>query len=236
MVVLREGHIHLNLLIDLCADQLLFKPRNESAGTNGQIVVLTLAALESHTVHKAFKIQNRHIPVLHRPVGNFNIPCVALPFFTDFLVNFLIAYAAVKLLQLDPLIFAKLHLRLDGTLRRKNKRLSFLNLYHINLRRRHNILPALFQRILIGVRKHFIYRILVKNFRSVHLLYHLTGNLPLTKAGNIYSVLILQKSALKRLLHLVSGNLNRQLCHVFFQFLYLYAHPGTSSLICPFLK
>ena len=45
MILLRESNVYFLLLTDLCTDQLILEARDEAAGTDGQGVILCLAAL-----------------------------------------------------------------------------------------------------------------------------------------------------------------------------------------------
>ena len=64
LILLGEGDVDVKLLASGVADDLILKAGDEAAAAQGQAVVLSLAALESDTVHKALEVDIHDIAVL----------------------------------------------------------------------------------------------------------------------------------------------------------------------------
>ena len=64
LILLGERDVDVKLLAGGVADDLILKAGDEAAAAQGQAVVLSLAALESNTVHKALEVDIRDIAVL----------------------------------------------------------------------------------------------------------------------------------------------------------------------------
>ena len=59
-----EGDVHIELFASGVAHDLILKAGDEAAAAQGQAVVLRLAALECHAVHKALEVDIHDIAVL----------------------------------------------------------------------------------------------------------------------------------------------------------------------------
>ncbi len=59
-----EGDVHVELLAGGVANDLLLEAGDEAAAAQSQVVVLSLAALECDTVHKALEVDINDIAIL----------------------------------------------------------------------------------------------------------------------------------------------------------------------------
>ena len=64
VVLLREGNNYVLLVAGLAADQLILEARDECAGAQSQLVMLSLAALERNAVYKALEVDVNGIVLL----------------------------------------------------------------------------------------------------------------------------------------------------------------------------
>ena len=126
MVIFGEGYVYFGLLVQFSTNQCLFESGNEGTGTDGQGIILTLAALKCNTVHKTFEINNGHITVLNSTVFHVNGSRIALTLSVDLSVDILIAYLNVDLVNLHTLVLAKSNFRLQRNFCGKDERLASL--------------------------------------------------------------------------------------------------------------
>ena len=214
MILLREGHVYFYFLADLSAYQLLLKARDKCAGTDGQRVIGSLAALECLSVNEALEIDHGHIAVLNCSVlyGDGSGVCLAL--LVDLCVYFLIGRCSICLLYLDTLVLTQGNLRLYSYFCCEDEGLALLQLYDIYGRTGYDLKLALVCCLRICLLDQRVCSVIVKYFRSVHLLDHLARNLALTEARNRNLLSILQVSVLERCLYFLCSYLYSQLCHV----------------------
>ena len=214
MIIFRELHVHFHILVDLSADKLLLKSRDKRAGTDGQRIIRALATLKCFSVYKSFKIQCDHIILCHAPVCHFHRSSVALTLPLDLCVYIFRGHFHRDLIYLEALVFSQLHFRLHRHFRCKDKGLALLHLYHVYFRLGHNIQLTLVISLAVSGGDHTVDSVLVKDLRSVHLFQHLARYLSLTEARERDLPALLQICRLDRLLHFLSGNLDRKLCHI----------------------
>ena len=114
MVLLREGYIYVYFLTDLCTDQLIFKARDEAAGTDRQRIILSLSALERNTVYKALEVELDHIALLNCSVIYIDGSGVILALLIDSPVSTSssVTSTGVCLLYLYALVIAQSYFRL----------------------------------------------------------------------------------------------------------------------------
>ena len=214
MILLREGHVYFYFLADLSAYQLLLKARDKCAGTDGQRVIGSLAALECLSVNKALEVDDGHIAVLNCSVLYGDGSGVRLALLVELCCYFLISRCGVSLLYLDALVLAQGYFRLYCYFCGENEGLALLQLYDVYGRAGYDLKLALVCCLRICLLNQRVCRVIIEYFRSVHLLDHLTRNLSLTEARNGNLLSILQISVLKRCLYFLCGNFNSQLRHV----------------------
>ena len=64
LVLLGEGHVHVELLAGSVANNLLLETGDKAAGTQNQAVMLGLAALKGDAIHKALEVDISGIAIL----------------------------------------------------------------------------------------------------------------------------------------------------------------------------
>ena len=189
-------------------------------GTDSQGIIFSLAAFESNTVNKAFKIDNCNVSVFHCSFHSYHSG-VVFSLLVQICFHFFLCHSGIDLLHFNPFVFAQGHFRLKSHFCGKDKRLSGLNLCNINLRGGNDCFFAFFNSLLICLRDHFVGCILIKEFFSIHLLNHLAGHFALTETGNLNFSLIFLISLLNCSFQLFRRHFNGKLSHVFFQFFHL---------------
>ena len=213
MIILRESHVHVKLFLSLLTYYLIFKARDKRIGAQGQRMVLTLAALECLTVHKAFIIQNDLVTVLCCTVY-YGHTRIFVTLFVDEFIHIRIGHFAVRFLNLHALVFTDLCFRIQSHFRRKYERLACFQCHDVDLRTGYDLFFALIVCFLVSIRDRIIYSIAVKEIFSVHLLDDLTGYLALTEPRYIDLVLISSVCSFYEFIKLVLCHLNGQLRHI----------------------
>lgn len=84
MIIIRELHVHVEFIAYVVAGNLLFKARDETAGTQSQRIVFALAAFKSFAVDKAFEIDFSGIAHSSRTIFNNDHAGVAIANLFDF--------------------------------------------------------------------------------------------------------------------------------------------------------
>ena len=69
-VILGEGYIYIKLIADILADNLILKAGDKLTGAECKRMTLSLAAVKSYAVLKAFKVDNNGVAVLCGAVLN----------------------------------------------------------------------------------------------------------------------------------------------------------------------
>ena len=216
MVICGEGHLDLALLSGLRADQLLLEAGNERTRTDGQGIILALAAVKSNAVNEALEVDHGHILILHRTILYGNRSCVVLPFLVDLFLHLIIGYGNIDLLNLHALVLTERHFRLQRNFRCENKGLSLFNLHDIYRRLGDNFeFLVLCKFPVVSDGNQCICSVLIKNTGAVHSLDHLIRNLSFSESGNAHFILILLISGPDCLIEFLCSDLDRKHCHVF---------------------
>ena len=127
MILFGEGHVHFHVVSSLLSDELFLKGIDEGVGTDGQRVILALAAFKRFAVRKAFIIDHSHIAVFYRSVHR-NHSGVVLSLLVQVCVNLFVGNRHVGLRHFHTLIGAKRNFRLQSHFCRKDEGLSGLDL------------------------------------------------------------------------------------------------------------
>ena len=220
MILFGEGHVHFHVVSSLLSDELFLKGIDEGVGTDGQRVILALAAFKRFAVRKAFIIDHSHIAVFYRSVHR-NHSGVVLSLLVQVCVNLFVGNRHVGLRHFHTLIGAKRNFRLQSHFCRKDEGLSGLNLRHVDLRGGYDGLLTFLKRLLVSVRDQRVRCILIEKAFSIHLLDHSAGHLALTETGNLDFSLVFLICLLNRGLKFLCGNLNRKNRHVLFLLFHL---------------
>ena len=172
------------------ADQLILEARDEGAGTDGQRVILALAAFELNAVYGTNEIDGCDIILLDLTL-NLNDTCILLELCSELLVYFLCAYSGLSLLYRNALILTEGNLRLYSNGCCVDHILIHIDLLYADLRSGNDLEAGLLRSLRIGLIKNLIERILEEYLRSVHLHDHLLRCLALTETRKIELVTVL---------------------------------------------
>ena len=230
MIIRREGHLHLAVLSDFLADQLILKARDKAAGTDRKRLVFSLSAGKGLSIHKSLIVQVDHIVLLHRSIRNIHHPRIVVALFLDLGIYIFILYFRFRFGYFNSLVFAQSDRRLESHLGREDKGFALFNLFDRKLRIGNNLLLALLHRLRIFFIDHFIGGIIVENALPVNLFDDSARRLPLTETGYIDSAFIFQISLIDRLFQCLFGYFDGQLCHPFIQLFNFNAHSLTFLL------
>ena len=223
MVVLGEGHVQLGLLTGLLPDELFLEAVDKGMGPDLQGMALSLSAFKGFSVQEALEIDLCGIALCDLALL-LHASGVAVSFLLDLALHVLIGHGGIHLLHLHALILAQLHLRTLRHLRGKDKGLSLLDLDNLHRRGGNDIHTAFVHGLFIVILDQDIGGLLVEHLRSVHFLDNLPRHLSLTEAIDPDPVSLLQIGLVQSRLHLLLGDLDGQLYHVFFQIFYLNVH------------
>ena len=172
------------------ADQLILEARDERAGTDGQRVILTLAAFELNTINGTYKIDGCDIVLLDLTL-NLNDTCILLELCSELLIYFLRTYSSLCLLYRYALILTEGNLRLNSNGCRVDHILIHTDLLNADLRSGNDLKAGLLRSLRVSLIQNLIERILEEYLRSVHLHDHLLRCLALTETRKIELVTVL---------------------------------------------
>ena len=184
VVILGEGDVEILLLTGLHADDLILKAGNEAAGTELELVVLALAALERLAIVEAFEVDDGDVALLGLAV-NRDEAGVALGHLVQALLNVVSADLDLFLLRGQALVLAELDLGIHGNGRLEGEAvLVDLVVHDLDLGIADNVEAALADGLRICLGQGDVNGIAVENTRAVELLNHLAGGLAGAEAGN----------------------------------------------------
>ena len=194
------------------ANDLILEARDERAAAQGQVVVLSLAALKSDTVHKALEVDISDIAILSSTLTG-QLTGVALLHALQLCIDGLVGNSMDSLLNGQTVVVADLdfghHSDLDG----QGHALGLAGSIHRNLGTANRLDAGFLHSCLVSSGEQLIDGIIGKDISAVHLLDQRTGSLALAEAGHgVLLALLLEyigHCALKGLS--VDGEL--QLCH-----------------------
>ena len=185
VVLLGEGDVHVELLTDLVADDLILEAGDEGAGAQLQVVVLALAALESDAVDEALEVDLGGVAVLGGSlIGDLGLAGVALADDLDLVVDLDLGCGLDHLGGLDALVALDLHGGLHGNGSGEGDAVV-VDVGDIEFGAAHGLHTGLGQSGLIGLGKHLVSGILPENALTVHTLDDGAGSLTLTEAGDV---------------------------------------------------
>ena len=112
-ILMREGHVHIERVFGVVADNLIFEARNKGAGTEFQLVVFAFAAVKCNAVHKAFKVDHSDIAVLRGSVFHRDDARVAVHEFIDLGVDLVVSRFHFLFGGFEFLVCLDFHVGLD---------------------------------------------------------------------------------------------------------------------------
>ena len=184
VIILGEGDVEILLLTGLHADDLILKAGNEAAGTELELVVLALAALERLAIVEAFEVDDGDVALLGLAV-NRDEAGVALGHLVQALLNVVSADLDLFLLRGQALVLAELDLGIHGNGRLEGEAvLVDLVVHDLDLGIADNVEAALADGLRICLGQGDVNGIAVENARAVELFDHLAGGLAGAEAGN----------------------------------------------------
>ena len=216
-VVLRERDVDILLLAGLHADELILEAGDEAAGTDLQIEVLALAAVEGHAVVEALEVDVGGVALLHGALHGHQT-AVAVGHLLQAGGHIGSGHLDLRLGRLKSLILAQLHLGIHGHGALEHHAVLGAAL-QLHLGITHDVQLLLLYGVLIGVRQEDIDGFLIEHFRAVHLLDDLAGSLAHTEAGYVDLTAHLQIRLVDGGLELLGARLDGQCDPALFQFL-----------------
>ena len=115
LILLGEGDVHVELLTGGVANDLILEAGDEGAAAQGQVVVLSLAALKSDTVHKALEVDISDIAILSSTLTG-QLTGVALLHTLQLCLNSLVRDSMDSLFHRQTVVAADLDFGLDSDL------------------------------------------------------------------------------------------------------------------------
>ena len=208
VVLVREGDVHFALVARLASDQLLLKSRDEALRTYLERIILSLAALERHSVGEALEVDNSGVAAGDGAIDGLYAG-VALEHTLQLVVCLVLSDADRIERSLDALIIGHGYLRLD-----RNERLEgvavLVDLLDLHLRLADSLDARLFQSGVVRAAVALVYRVLPEEVLAVHALDHLAGRLALAEAGQGYATALLCVCRRARSLKLFRRHLDDQ--------------------------
>ena len=182
MIIFWECNLNFYFFVDLSSDQLLLESRNERTRSDCQWIVLTFSTFECNTVNESFEIKCNIIFICYSSVCNLNDSCMLLTNLLDLLVNFLLCYSCRVFVNFKSFVLSKFNFRFNCNFCCEDEWFSLLKLNDINCRLGSNLKFTLIICFCICLRNHAVCCLIIKYFRSVHLLDHLTRNFSFTES------------------------------------------------------
>ena len=216
MVFFGESYNNVLFLASLCADKLVFKARNKGAGTQLQVIVLTLAAFKCNAVNKALKVDDNGIILLCR-AGHFLRACQALCHAVEFSLYVCNQNLSFFLLNRQALVIAQCYFRLNRNLAYQYNRAVLGHLGNIYISRSNCLDTGLLQSCFICLGIADIQCIFKEHAIAVQAFNHLAGCLAFAEARNRNAVAVFLVSLLLAGVQFFSRNLNGQSNNALFQ-------------------
>ena len=217
VVVLGEGHVHVELVAGVVAHHLVLEPGDELAGAQGQVVVLGLAAVELLAVHVAVKVDGDQVAVLRGAVLHGDHPGVAVLHPADLLLHVLVGDGDGGLGDLNALVALDVGLGLgdDGEL--AQDALVLADLVDLEVADADDVEAGL----LDGVHHQGAVQVvdggLVKDLLAVIFLNESAGGVALAEAGDVHLLALPLVDSVDSVVELLGGDLHLQLVFVDFR-------------------
>ena len=209
LILLGEGDVHVELLTGGVANDLILEARDERAAAQGQVVVLSLAALKSDTVHKALEVDISDIAILSSTLAG-QLTGVAL---LHALQLCIVGNSMDSLLNGQTVVVADLdfghHSDLDG----QGHALGLAGSIHRNLGTANGLDAGFLHSCLVSSGEQLIDGIIGKDISAVHLLDQRTGSLALAEAGHSILLAFLLENIGNSLLEGLCVDGELQFCH-----------------------
>ena len=212
LILLGEGDVHVELLTGGVANDLILEAGDERAAAQGQVVVLSLAALKSDTVHKALEVDINDIAILSSTLTG-QLTGVALLHALQLCIDGLVGNSMDSLLNGQTVVVADLdfghHSDLDG----QGHALGLAGSIHRNLGTANGLDAGFLHSCLVSSGEQLIDGIIGKDISAVHLLDQRTGSLALAEAGHGVLLALLLENIGHCALKGLSVDRELQLCH-----------------------
>jgi len=114
MVILREGHVDVELLAEPMSGDLFLKARDERVGAELEVIILVLAAFEGDAVFVSVVIERHMVARLRGPVLHVDKPGVARAELGQLVLDLFVGNSLDGFLDFDALIITNLDVRLHG--------------------------------------------------------------------------------------------------------------------------
>ena len=214
----REGDVQILLLADGHADHLLFKARDEGVAADLEGLVLGGAAGELHAVHAAGVIEVHGVAFGNRAVVNGDLGGLLVALLLDLGVHLVLGHEGVLALDLNALVLAQGHVRLDEHFAGELQVLAGADLLDIDLRTIDDLELVLVDGRAVHLVEDQLERLVIEDAFAVHVLDHLARGVSLAEAGDrdlaahldvclAHRLVELGRVDVKGKFHLIAGNL-----------------------------
>ena len=218
MILGREGHVEVLLFADVHADHLLFKARNEGVAADLEGLALGGAARKLHAVHAAGVIEVHGVALGNHAIVHRDFRGLLIALLLDFGVHIVLGHEGVFLLDLDALVLAQGHVRLDEHFAGELQVLAGADLLDIDLRTVDDLKFVLVDGRAVNFVKDQLEGLVIENAFAVHVLNHLARGVSLAEAGDrdlaahldvclAHRLVKLGRVDVKGKFHLIAGNL-----------------------------
>ena len=207
-----EGDVHVELLAGGVANDLLLKAGDEAAAAQSQVVVLSLAALECNTVHKALEVDISDIAILSSALTG-QLTGVALLHTLQLSVHSLVGNSMDSLFHGQTVVAANLDLGLHGDLNGQGSALCLAGRIHADLRTAHGLHAGFLSGSLESLREQLVDGVVGKDVCAVHLLDQSLGSLALAEALHRVLLALFLENIGNSLLESLCVDGELQFCH-----------------------
>ena len=226
VIVFGEGDVNVLLFAGSHTNNLLFKTGNKGTGTQLQIKVVALAALERNTVIKALEINVGSIAHFSSALNSFsrsNILCHTI----QLSLYLLVGNNSFSLLNFQALVGTQGHFGINLSGQGQSYNTLIRNLHISQVGTAYSLQILLNNSFFINLREDLFQAVFIENVCAIHRFDHLPGSLALTEAGNHNILAGLQVCLVYTLLHqfLIDFYNDSSLIAVFLDVLYVHCYP-----------
>ena len=223
MVILGEGDVDILLFTHIHADNLLLKAGNELTGTQLQVKVSALAAVEGNAIVKALKVNVggvAHFSSTLNILSGSNV----LSHPIQLSLNLSIGNGNLSLLHFQALILAQSDLRVDLGGQGQGNHTVVTDLHIGQVGTTNGLELLLGNGKVINFGEDLLQAIFIEDVGAIHSLDHLPGSFALTEAGDLDILASLHVSLVDTGLHQFLVDLNNDGSLVALLFNALYVH------------
>ena len=208
--------MNVYFLTGFFSNQLIFKTRDELSGTQLQVEVLCLAAVEVNAVYGTVKVQNNGISLFRLAVGYGFHAGMSLLNSLQFFLDILIGYFVLDLLYFQTEVILCFNFREASNGCGDFNIFALLQLAQVQFRLIDNFQLQLVQSCRITALQQVVQRFIVEDIFAIGVLDHLSRSLSLTEALDFEAILVVLISIHYSIFELFTGKNHSKLCIIAF--------------------